>query len=62
LATLVGDWAPKMESLFKAADSRAEVAEFDVDFCFFNINLGNGLVVKEYFVELNESLLKVIVL
>jgi hypothetical protein len=51
-----------MESLFKAADSRAEVAEFDVDFRFFDINLGNGLVVKEYFVELNESLLKVIVL
>jgi hypothetical protein len=58
---LVSDRAPKVESLFETADCRAEITKLDVNFCLFNINFGNGLVVEKYFVEFYQSLFKVVV-
>jgi hypothetical protein len=44
-----------MQSLFEAADCSAEVAQLDVNFCFFNVHFWNGLVVEKHFVELDQG-------
>ena len=51
----------QVERLLKALDGRAEVAKFDVNFGFFDEDLGYGLVVEENFVELDKSFFEVLV-
>lgn len=60
-ALVIVSRAAKMQGFFEATDGGREVTEFDVDFCLFNIDLGNGLVVEKNFVEFNKSLFEIIV-
>jgi len=42
------------ESLLEALNSRAKVAYFDENLSLFNVNLWNGLVIKNDFVEADQ--------
>lgn len=54
------DRSLEIKRLFKAADCRAEVAKFDVNLGFLNIDLRNRLVVEKNFIKFYKCLLQVV--
>lgn len=48
-----------MQSFLEALDRGAEVAQFDVNFGFLNVNFRDRLVIEKHFVELHKCRVKV---
>ena len=50
----------QIDRLLEALNGRAKVTQFDVDLSFLDVDFGDGLVVEEHFIELDQGCVEIV--